>query len=74
MAKGDYVFMIFNETGEEISEQDGVKYSVYEEQVLESIRRRARLQKKNVSELRGKTENFIHKVFDRQDVVNIQLK
>merc|ERR1712043_56196 len=70
VAKGDYVFMIFNENGEEVSESDGVKYSVYEEHVLESIRRRARLSKKNVSELRGKTTNFIHSVFDRQDVIN----
>lgn len=74
VAKGDYVFMIFNENGEEVSETDGVKYSVYEEQVLESIRRRSRLQKKKVSELRGKTTNFIHSVFDRQDMVNIELK
>ena len=68
------MFMIFNENGEEVSETDGVKYSVYEEQVLESIRRRSRLQKKKVSELRGKTTNFIHSVFDRQDMVNIELK
>merc|ERR1711981_923921 len=67
VAKGEYIFVFFTEDGREILDPDDIEFCVYEEDILESIQRRARTSKKNISQLKGKTQNFIHNVFQRQN-------